>query len=571
MGNDVNSFINRLYENVLGRESDLAGLEHWVDIITNSNAADVAKSFYNSEEFINASHSDFEFIQTTYLTFMGREYDESGMSHWQNELSSGLSRDGLLDSFSSSTEFSVLAESYGIEAYSPPVISDNSIEGFVARFYTEVLGRNPDSAGLNNWVNQLDDSTLTADDIAGGFFSSQEFINQNTSNNEFVNIAYKTLLGRDADEAGLNDWETGLDNGQSRTEMLDGFIYSSEFKALANEYGISVGERELSNSTPTEEHDYSSHSDDIVSITGSSREVWEENGVRQEDDETYVITYLEDGGRTERWDWVDGYEIEEFDQFGNFISEVEYDAAGNIIPDEYDEYEISASGQESRLYRNQYGNEHTDVFSIDVLYLYDNAGQFLGETRTETVIESPHLSGTEVITWYIDQEGAVDELYGYDSHLNDIVSVTASQTTVGADQQESVETYSIIYQDGGGFTGTWTWDGGSEVEVYDQFGNEISYVEYDAAGNIVLDVNEDDDESDISASATEYRLYRDEFGNEHTDVIRVDELYFYDAAGQFEGLSYTETVIESNHLSGTVVTLLGSDWDFISSEGSLWA
>jgi len=154
-----------------------------------------------------------------------------------------------LASFSSSVEFSRLAESYGIVAYdnadSPPVTSGNPVDDFVSRFYTEVLGRAPDSDGLNHWANQLKSNASTADDIANGFFFSQEFINQNTSNNEFVNIAYKTLLGRDADRAGLDNWESHLANGMSRSDMLDGFIYSQEFDALANKYGINVGEPEL--------------------------------------------------------------------------------------------------------------------------------------------------------------------------------------------------------------------------------------------------------------------------------------------------------------------------------------
>jgi len=91
-------------------------------------------------------------------------------------------------------------------------------------------------------VSQLESNTYTADDIANGFFFSQEFINRNTSNNEFVNIAYETLLGRNADTGGHDHWLTQLENGMSRADMLDGFIYSQEFGALANGYGINVGE-----------------------------------------------------------------------------------------------------------------------------------------------------------------------------------------------------------------------------------------------------------------------------------------------------------------------------------------
>jgi len=50
----VAPFVNRLYINVLGRDSDTAGLEYWISDLESTTAADVAKLFYNSPEFLNA-------------------------------------------------------------------------------------------------------------------------------------------------------------------------------------------------------------------------------------------------------------------------------------------------------------------------------------------------------------------------------------------------------------------------------------------------------------------------------------------------------------------------------------
>ena len=307
VNDDVGSFVNRLYENVLGRDADSAGLNHWITVLESTTASDVAKSFYNSPEFLNGNHSDFEFIQTTYLTFMGREYDDSGMNHWLTQLNSGLSRDGLLDSFSSSSEFAVLAASYGIDAYSttPPtsVIIATPVEEFVSRFYTEVLGRTPDNDGLNNWVSQLESNASTADDIANGFFFSDEFTNRDTSNNEFVNIAYNTLLGRSADTAGLDNWVSHLANGMSRTDMLDGFIYSQEFSALANEYGINVGEPELPDeplpeAAPWDElvGEYSLYDMDLTTPDGSSLHISPSDISSIQGEVTASLSIDEDGG-----------------------------------------------------------------------------------------------------------------------------------------------------------------------------------------------------------------------------------------------------------------------------------
>ncbi|PRM86894.1 DUF4214 domain-containing protein [Aliarcobacter cryaerophilus] len=117
----------------------------------------------------------------------------------------------------------------------------NKIEEFVNRFYTEVLERPSDESGLESWSSQLENGTKTADDIANGFFFSEEFKNKNLDNDDFVEIAYEALLGREADLAGKNHWINNLDNGMSRSDILDGFIYSDEFKNIANNYGIEVG------------------------------------------------------------------------------------------------------------------------------------------------------------------------------------------------------------------------------------------------------------------------------------------------------------------------------------------
>lgn len=80
------------------------------------------------------------------------------------------------------------------------------VQQFVNRFYTNVLEREADVSGLEYWSNSLESKTQTADDIAMGFFNSEEFLNKNVSNSEFINISYKTILGREADAEGKAYW-----------------------------------------------------------------------------------------------------------------------------------------------------------------------------------------------------------------------------------------------------------------------------------------------------------------------------------------------------------------------------
>ena len=112
------------------------------------------------------------------------------------------------------------------------------VQDFVSRFYQQCLDREPDPAGLAGWSDGLLDHSLTGEDVARGFIFSPEFINRNTSNEEFLIILYKAFFNRNPDQVGFNGWLTELNNGTDRGAILDGFLYSLEFTGLCQQYGI---------------------------------------------------------------------------------------------------------------------------------------------------------------------------------------------------------------------------------------------------------------------------------------------------------------------------------------------
>lgn len=112
------------------------------------------------------------------------------------------------------------------------------IEAFVTRFYQLCLDRNPDPAGLEGWTNDLLSQIRTGADVAKGFIFSPEFIGKGTVNADYLTILYKAFFSRDPDQAGWAIWLSELNAGRDRGEVLDGFIYSTEFSNLCSEYGI---------------------------------------------------------------------------------------------------------------------------------------------------------------------------------------------------------------------------------------------------------------------------------------------------------------------------------------------
>ena len=94
-------------------------------------------------------------------------------------------------------------------------------------------------AGLNDWCNRILDGQWTINDVSTtGFFNSQEFINKNMSDSEYVKTLYLTFFDRAYDQAGYDDWMNQLANGVDRNTVLQGFANSSEFANLKKSFGL---------------------------------------------------------------------------------------------------------------------------------------------------------------------------------------------------------------------------------------------------------------------------------------------------------------------------------------------
>ena len=122
-----------------------------------------------------------------------------------------------------------------------PQTPEEKIKAFVTRCYEIILGRSPDPGGLETWYNELNSGRKAASEIIDRFVNSQEFLGKHYSNDECVEILYKTMLGRTPDAAGKAHWVAKLDAGQPFAAVINGFCISSEFKGICESYGIRPG------------------------------------------------------------------------------------------------------------------------------------------------------------------------------------------------------------------------------------------------------------------------------------------------------------------------------------------
>ena len=226
--------VYRLYE-IFDRAPDTAGFEFWTDQLESGSLdlAGVATNFANSAEFqsIYGDQTDAEFVTSLYDTVLDRQPDSAGLNSFVTGLTDGGSRATVVTAFTQSQE---LQAETTIEASTYADASTGRAQsGFVDdvyRLYQATLDRNPDDAGLDFWSTELAEGTsLTS--VTGAFINSPEAGDTFTTgdNTSFVTQLYTDILDRDPDEGGLNAFVDFLDNGNSREAVVNTFAQSAEF------------------------------------------------------------------------------------------------------------------------------------------------------------------------------------------------------------------------------------------------------------------------------------------------------------------------------------------------------
>ena len=240
----VENFVTRLYELVLGRKPDKAGLEGWKSQLLNQveTGADVLQGFINSDELKAKNLTKDAFVELLYNVCLGRNSDKEGKGAWISCLEKGLSRTYVLKGFAESEEFTDICSEYDIIRGNITLVEKEDlypeITQYLYRCYRVFLNREPDTQGLRQWIDAFIARGEKPDEITKGFVFSKELNDKKLDDEEFVKILYKGLFDREADDVGLHDWINWLNSGKSRQEVFWGFTNSDEFHKLVNSFGL---------------------------------------------------------------------------------------------------------------------------------------------------------------------------------------------------------------------------------------------------------------------------------------------------------------------------------------------
>ena len=193
-------------------------------------------------------------VDNMYRNVLGRRPEASGQQFWMDKVNEGVPTDDIRKAFSTSPErqqkealrgqvdtYNNLLAARANEEYNKTLPPANMMPGGkygradianqVTQNYQDLLGRAPDQAGLDFWTNRgLEGAKLN--DIKNAIGTSNEYFNlhpESISGN--VSNLYKGVLGREADQPGLDYWSNQIKSGMSFDDVQKAFRSSQE---LAN-------------------------------------------------------------------------------------------------------------------------------------------------------------------------------------------------------------------------------------------------------------------------------------------------------------------------------------------------
>lgn len=115
--------IESLYQSLLGRKSDAAGMAYWQQALAGGmSIGDMAEMFANSAEYQgkNAGNST-DAIESLYQRLLGRGSDPAGLEFWKQSLAGGVSLAEMATQFTKSAEYQARL----VEAFSPAAVAEN--------------------------------------------------------------------------------------------------------------------------------------------------------------------------------------------------------------------------------------------------------------------------------------------------------------------------------------------------------------------------------------------------------------------------------------------------------------
>ncbi|MCU1369419.1 MAG: hypothetical protein JWO77_613 [Ilumatobacteraceae bacterium] len=208
---DAGTMTAQQYRDLLGREPTATERYDWISDITleGIKAKTKVDGLVGSAAWSGVQSP----VIRVYRATLGRWPDTGGLDYWATRHRGGTSVRMIATVMSQSSEFKA---KYGGLAN----------RAFVERVYLNVLGRQPDRAGLDYWTRRLDVGALSRGELIVQFSASNEFVSRTSGIVGTIN-AFTGLLRRTPTAAELDTW--GGSTSPPRTELIAHLFGTDEY------------------------------------------------------------------------------------------------------------------------------------------------------------------------------------------------------------------------------------------------------------------------------------------------------------------------------------------------------
>jgi autotransporter-associated beta strand protein len=203
------SYVTRLYLDLLQREPDAGGLTFWTGLLDQNMAtrSQVASAFVNSPEY------RMQEVNEVYRNFLHRDSDPSGLSGWTQFLVQGHTLEQLEVQIVASSEYLLRRAGANPSNFLAIVIGD-AFQRSITQADRSLFG---DDSGSNGGRREL----------AENVFATNEY------RQDLVQSYYQRYLQRNVDPGGLTLSLAALDNGLRDEVLITAIVGSPEYLARA--------------------------------------------------------------------------------------------------------------------------------------------------------------------------------------------------------------------------------------------------------------------------------------------------------------------------------------------------
>jgi TorA maturation chaperone TorD len=199
--------IKRAFRQVLNREPSSSELRRYRNLMIEDHwsEADIRNDLKGRSDYQrysnNRSMDPDRIIRRAYEDILHREPDQEGLRHYRTEMiDNGWTEQDVRQALRKSAEHDA--------------VSQSSADRIVKRAYQDILGRDPDYNGLVMYRNRIVTDGWDEYDVREALRKSPEFRQKNTMTRqkaeEIVTRAYRSVLGRDPDPAGMENYVQGV-------------------------------------------------------------------------------------------------------------------------------------------------------------------------------------------------------------------------------------------------------------------------------------------------------------------------------------------------------------------------